>query len=96
MNYSGEELKYNCLELVSGVHVTLESLNKDNELKTIIKDLVRWGGRSVPLEDSQAEANLISTSSVADTVSEKQQFAGTGEKIRHPSEYNGIPSLTAR
>lgn len=78
------------------VHVTLESLNKDNELKTIIKDLVRWGGRSVPQEDSQAEANLISTSSVADTVSEKQQFAGTGEKIRHPSEYNGIPSLTAR
>jgi hypothetical protein len=72
--------------------VTLESLNKDNELKTIIKDLVRWGGRSIPPEDSQVEASLISTSSSADAVSEKQQFAGISEKINHPSESNGVPS----
>ncbi|XP_004493319.1 4-alpha-glucanotransferase DPE2 isoform X2 [Cicer arietinum] len=74
------------------VHVTLESLNEDNKLKTIIKDLVRWGGRSIPSEDSQVESSLISASSVADDVSKKQQFAGTGEKIRHPSEFNGVPT----
>ncbi|GAU44872.1 hypothetical protein TSUD_329290 [Trifolium subterraneum] len=73
-------------------HVTLESLNKDNELKTIIKDLVRWGGRSIPPEDSEVEASLISTSSAADAVSEKQQFAAISEKIGHPSESNGVPS----
>lgn len=72
--------------------MTLESLNEDNKLKTIIKDLVRWGGRSIPSEDSQVESSLISASSVADDVSKKQQFAGTGEKIRHPSEFNGVPT----
>lgn len=72
--------------------MTLESLNKDNELKTIIKDLVRWGGRSVPLEDSQVEASLVSASSVSEAVSEKQQLAGNSEKIRLPSEFNGVPS----
>ncbi|MCI93573.1 4-alpha-glucanotransferase, partial [Trifolium medium] len=36
----------------------------------------------------------ISTSSSADAVSEKQQFAiaGISEKISHPSESNGVPS----
>ncbi|KAJ1404519.1 Immunoglobulin-like fold [Sesbania bispinosa] len=70
------------------VHVTLESLLKDNELKTIIKDLVRWGGRSLPPEDSQVEGSLVSASS---SVSGKQQFASAGEKIHHPSESNGVP-----
>lgn len=72
--------------------MTLESLIKDNELKTIIKDLVRWGGRSLPPEDSQVEASLASASSVAEPISEKkqQQFAGAGEKIRLPSESVGV------
>lgn len=60
--------------------MTLESLNKDNELQTIIKDLVLWGGRSIPPEESQVE----------DAVSEKQQFVATGVKIRNPSESNGL------
>ncbi|XP_061369933.1 4-alpha-glucanotransferase DPE2 [Gastrolobium bilobum] len=65
------------------VHVTLESLIKDNELKTIIKDLVLWSGRSVPPEDSEEEAaSLVSASSVTDAVS---------EKIRLSSESNGVP-----
>lgn len=60
--------------------MTLESLNKDNELQTIIKDLVRWGGRSIPPEESQVE----------DAVSEKQQSVATGVKIHNPSESNGV------
>lgn len=36
------------LSLFLGVHVALEDLHKDKELKTIIKDLVRGSGRSRP------------------------------------------------
>lgn len=62
------------------VHVTLESLIKDNELQTIIKDLVRWSGRSLPKEDSEIEASRLSALSVAEAVSGKQKSASTTEK----------------
>lgn len=71
------------------MHVTLESLLKDNELKTSIKNLVRWSGRSFPHEDSQVEASPVSASSVAEAVSDKK-IAGATDKIRLPSESNGV------
>jgi len=73
----------------SGVHVSLESLIKDIELQTTIKDLVRWSGRSVPKEDSGVDASLVaalsvaeavSVLSVAEAVSGKQKFSSTTEK----------------
>lgn len=39
----------------SGVHVTLESLLKDKELKSNISEVVRCSGRSYPLQ-GEAEA----------------------------------------
>ncbi|KAL2659497.1 hypothetical protein GLYMA_03G121100v4 [Glycine max] len=63
------------------VHVTLESLIKDNDLQTTIKDLVRWSGRSLPKEDdSEVEVSPVSVLSSAEALSEKQKFAGTMEK----------------
>jgi len=64
--------------------VSLESLIKDIELQTSIKDLVRWSGRSLPKEDSGVEASLVaalsvaeavSVLSVAEAVSEQQKFS---------------------
>ncbi|KHN08918.1 4-alpha-glucanotransferase DPE2 [Glycine soja] len=63
------------------VHVTLESLIKDNDLQTTIKDLVGWSGRSLPKEDdSEIEASPVSVLSAAEALSEKQKFASTTEK----------------
>ncbi|KAK7377996.1 hypothetical protein VNO80_03432 [Phaseolus coccineus] len=71
------------------VHVSLESLIKDVELQTTIKDLVRWSGRSLPKEDSGVDASLVaalsvaeavSVLSVAEAVSGKQKFSSTTEK----------------
>ena len=56
--------------LYSGVHVTLESLIKDSELKSTIKDLVRGSGRSHPVGENEVQVN---EESVATT--EKQQVA---------------------
>lgn len=70
-----------CFGLLSGVHVTLESLIKDNDLQTTIKDLVSWSGRSLPKEDdSEIEASPVSVLSAAEALSEKQKFASTTEK----------------
>ncbi|OIW03226.1 hypothetical protein TanjilG_13020 [Lupinus angustifolius] len=77
------------------VHVTLETLNKDNELKNIIKDLVGQSGRSVPSEKSEVEASLVSVLSTAGAVFETLQLAGAGEKIRLASESNGVPGKDA-
>ncbi|MED6204778.1 4-alpha-glucanotransferase dpe2 [Stylosanthes scabra] len=57
------------------VHVTLESLNKDTELKTIIKDLVRWGGRSFPPDETEE------SSSASGANSNKERLASALEKI---------------
>ncbi|XP_014491325.1 4-alpha-glucanotransferase DPE2 [Vigna radiata var. radiata] len=72
------------------VHVSLESLIKDIDLQTTIKDLVSWSGRSLPKEEaSGADASLVaalsvaeavSVLSVAESVSEKQKFSSTTEK----------------
>lgn len=70
--------------------MTLESLIKDSELKTIIKDLVRWSGRSIPPDDSN-----LSASSISGAVSDKQQLASAVEKIRLPSESNVVPQKGA-
>lgn len=37
-----------CYGVDIGVHVSLESIYKDKELKTTIRDLVRGSGRSCP------------------------------------------------
>lgn len=60
--------------------MTLESLIKDSELKSTIKDLVRGSGRSHPVGENEVQVN----ESVATT--EKQQVA-TGVV----TQLNGVP-----
>lgn len=70
--------------------MSLESLIKDIDLQTTIKDLVSWSGRSLPKEEaSGADASLVAALSVAEAVtvlsvaeavSEKQKFSSTTEK----------------
>jgi 4-alpha-glucanotransferase len=57
------------------VHVTMESLAKDKELKTIIKDLVRSSGRSYP-HSQEVEVQTASSSKKANLLPEKQIFGG--------------------
>ncbi|XP_057971656.1 4-alpha-glucanotransferase DPE2 [Malania oleifera] len=57
------------------VHVTLESLLKDNNLKTIIKDLVRGSGRSFPLVEEDEKHENQGTAAV---IQEKHQVDGRG------------------
>lgn len=59
------------------VHVTLESLMKDNELITTIKDLVRDSGRAYPVGQSVAQAKR----EAAVPATEKQQIVNGKEKI---------------
>ncbi|KAF7803970.1 4-alpha-glucanotransferase DPE2 isoform X1 [Senna tora] len=59
------------------VHVSVESLMKDNELTSLIKDIVRGSGRSFPQEDSE--------------VCGKQQIGSVEVKSHLSSVSNGIP-----
>lgn len=77
-----------CLCLYSGVHVTLESLMKDNELKAAIKDLVRGSGRSYPVvEENEVEVKEETTA----TSTGKQQVANGKETMPLGSELTGVP-----
>ncbi|KAJ4706736.1 4-alpha-glucanotransferase DPE2 [Melia azedarach] len=67
------------------VHVTLESLQKDKELKTTIKDLICGSGRSCP-QAGQASAA---------TTSEKQQVAGGRESNPVAKPLNAVPQKEA-
>lgn len=61
----------------AGVHVTLESLLGDKDLKAIIKDLVRSSGRSFPVtvgSDMQGNQNNIA-------ILVKKQIQNEQEKI---------------
>lgn len=72
--------------LYSGVHVTLESLIKDSELKSTIKDLVRGSGRSHPVGENEVQVN---EESVATT--EKQQVTTGKEELLVVTQLNGVP-----
>uniref|UniRef100_A0A5B7B0S7 4-alpha-glucanotransferase n=1 Tax=Davidia involucrata TaxID=16924 RepID=A0A5B7B0S7_DAVIN len=63
------------------VHVTLESLLKDKELKMAIKDLVRGSGRSYP-PLGEVEVGLVP---------DKKQVTSGQEKIPLSTQLNGIP-----
>ncbi|KAI4300935.1 hypothetical protein L6164_034261 [Bauhinia variegata] len=76
------------------VHVTLESLIKDNELITIIKDLVRGSGRSIPVEDSETGVSKVSSSATIDK--QQLQFANGGERIHPVNVFPGKDVLAAR
>ncbi|CDP16326.1 unnamed protein product [Coffea canephora] len=65
------------------VHVTLESLLKDKDLITVIKDLVRGSGRSYPLQEPEVSEGK-------GTVPEKQQAANGLEKVPQITQTNGI------
>ncbi|KAB1222667.1 4-alpha-glucanotransferase DPE2 [Morella rubra] len=70
------------------VHVTLESLMKDNELKAAIKDLVRGSGRSYPVvEENEVEVKEETTA----TSTGKQQVANGKETMPLGSELTGVP-----
>ncbi|KAG2687450.1 hypothetical protein I3843_09G052400 [Carya illinoinensis] len=69
------------------VHVTLESLMKDNQLKTTIKDLVRGSGRSYPVGENEVQVN----EETAATSTEKQLVPNGDEKLPVASELTGIP-----
>lgn len=64
-----------------GVHVTMESLQKDKELKTTIKDLVRASGRSCPPEGQDLAASTL----------DKQQVASSLEKNPVSKPLSGVP-----
>ncbi|KAM7524384.1 hypothetical protein LguiA_014286 [Lonicera macranthoides] len=68
------------------VHVTLESLVKDKELKTAIKDLVRGSGRSYPPSE---EVEVQAASGKASAVP-KQQLSGGQEKVPPTTQPNEI------
>ncbi|KAH9675167.1 4-alpha-glucanotransferase DPE2 [Citrus sinensis] len=63
------------------VHVTLESLQKDKELKTTVKDLVCASGRSCPPGGQE----------VASNTRDKQQVASSQEKNPISKPLSGVP-----
>lgn len=67
--------------------MTLEALIKDDDLTSIIKDLVQGSGRSHP--GKQAEKQVIQKPPVATT--EKQQIASSKEKAHLETPLNGVP-----
>ncbi|XP_038697442.1 4-alpha-glucanotransferase DPE2 [Tripterygium wilfordii] len=68
------------------VHVTLESLMKDKELKTTIKDLVCGSGRSYPpLAEAVKQANEATSAITL----EKQKVASGLDKISIAPQLNG-------
>lgn len=60
----------------SGVHVTVESLKKDKELVSAIKDLIRSSGRSCPSQDDEAQEAKLGKEAV------KQQPANGGGQLK--------------
>jgi hypothetical protein len=72
--------------LYSGTHVTLESLIKDNELKSTIKGLVKGSGRSHPVGENEVQAKEESAATTAQT----QQVA-TGKEKLLVTQLNGVP-----
>ncbi|KAL7197782.1 hypothetical protein ACSBR2_020328 [Camellia fascicularis] len=65
------------------VHVTMESLLKDKELKSTIKDMIRGSGRSYPpSEEVEIQAGVASI---------KQQVTTGQEKISSKTNLIGIP-----
>uniref|UniRef100_A0A2P2MKZ0 Uncharacterized protein n=1 Tax=Rhizophora mucronata TaxID=61149 RepID=A0A2P2MKZ0_RHIMU len=75
-----------CITIYAGVHVTLESLVKDKELVSIIKDLVRGSGRShPPLGEPDAQVNQETVGEIV----EKQQ--PSGERIPISKQLSGVP-----
>uniref|UniRef100_A0A2N9HXH8 4-alpha-glucanotransferase n=1 Tax=Fagus sylvatica TaxID=28930 RepID=A0A2N9HXH8_FAGSY len=67
-------------------HVTLESLIKDNELKSTIKGLVKGSGRSHPVGENEVQAKEESAATTAQT----QQVA-TGKEKLLVTQLNGVP-----
>ena len=61
----------------------MESLLKDKDLITVIKDLVRGSGRSYPLQEPEVSEGK-------GTVPEKQQAANGLEKVPQTTQTNGI------
>ncbi|KAJ9179771.1 hypothetical protein P3X46_008099 [Hevea brasiliensis] len=68
------------------VHVTLESLMKDKELKMSIRGLVRGSGRSCPGETDEQGNKETSF-----LVLGKQHVTSSEEKISIPKQVNGVP-----
>lgn len=73
----------------SGVHVTMETLLEDKELKGAIKDLVNSSGRSSP----QVEGAIMHWNETASAIpiSDKTQFVNGQVKISQVTQLNGIP-----
>lgn len=67
---------------MSGVHVSLESLLKDKELTSIINDVIRGCGRSIPTPTHMEEREEEEVSGI-------QQIASLVTKTRFSSESNG-------
>lgn len=74
------------------VHVTLESLMKDKELKTTIKDLIRGSGRAYPPSSEEIYVQAGQEKGVATAAPIKQQVTAGLEKI---SLLNGSPKSEA-
>jgi len=74
------------------VHVTLESLMKDKDLKTTIKDLIRGSGRAYPPSSEEIHVQAGREKGVATAAPIKQQVTAGLEKI---SLLNGSPKPEA-
>lgn len=68
------------------VHVTLESLMKDKELKTSISSLIRGSGRSYP-----GKADEGGNKGTSSSVLGKQQVNSSGETSMISIQSNGVP-----
>lgn len=73
----------------SGVHVTVETLLEDKELKGAIKDLVNSSGRSSPQVEGAFMQQNETTSAIL--ISDKRQFDNGQGKIAQVTQLNGIP-----
>lgn len=75
--------------LNSGVHVTVETLLEDKELKGAIKDLVNSSGRSSPQVEGAFMQQNETTSVIL--ISDIRQFENGQGKISQVTQLNGIP-----
>lgn len=71
------------------VHVTVETLLEDKELKGTIKDLVNSSGRSSPQVEGAFMQQNETTSAIL--ISDKRQFENGQGKISQVTQLNGIP-----
>lgn len=70
------------------VHVTMETLLKDKELTTVIKDLIRCSGRSYPSEETEMDEDKLA-------IPESRLLDAGKERVLQTSQVNPISTKEA-